>query len=59
MSAIAAVVAFKTLSLCSYALRETMVPLPETVFEIVFTSNVTLSWMSLMSANLYPFRALF
>ena len=34
--ALAAAVAFEILSLWSYALRETMVPLPETVLKIVF-----------------------
>jgi hypothetical protein len=32
----AAAIAFEMLSLWSYALRETMVPLPETVLQIVF-----------------------
>jgi hypothetical protein len=39
-----ATIALEILSLCSYALRETIVPLPETVLKIVFrnTHSVTL-----------------
>ena len=37
--ALAAAVAFEILSLWSYVLRETMVPLPETVLKIVFRNT--------------------
>ena len=37
--ALEAAVTFEMLSLWSYALRETMVPLPETVLKIVFRNT--------------------
>ena len=57
--ALAAAVTFEILSLWSYTLRETMVPLPETVLKIVISNVFTLCWMSERSANLCPFRAFF
>jgi hypothetical protein len=49
-------------ALWSYALRETMAPLTETVLKLfsgIPRSNVMLRWMSRMSENLCPFRAFF